>query len=89
MAKSNPNPGKLEAQANALAKRGCTPVFVAVDGQLAELLAVANPVRVGSVQAIQTLQQQGTRVAMITGDTSATTQTVAAEVGISCMWAKV
>ncbi|MDV6375905.1 heavy metal translocating P-type ATPase [Deinococcus sp. ZS9-10] len=81
--------GELEAQADALARRGRTPVFIAVDGQLAGLLGVADPVRGGSVQAIQTLQHQGTEVAMITGDTRATAQAVAAEVGIERVLAEV
>ncbi|WP_075836870.1 heavy metal translocating P-type ATPase [Deinococcus marmoris] len=83
------NLGELEAQADALAKRGRTPVFIAVDGQLAGLLGVADPVRVGSVDAIRTLQEQGTEVAMITGDTRATAEAVAAEVGVSRVLAEV
>ncbi len=89
MAKLGLELGALEPQADALAKRGRTPVFVAVDGQLAGLLGVADPVRAGSVEAIQTLQGQGTEVAMITGDTRATAQAVAAEVGVSRVLAEV
>ncbi|WP_052195287.1 heavy metal translocating P-type ATPase [Deinococcus radiopugnans] len=89
MAKLGLNLGELEAQADALAKRGRTPVFVAVDGELAGLLGVADPVRAGSVEAIRTLQGQGTEVAMITGDTRATAQAVAAEVGVSRVLAEV
>ncbi|QFP78347.1 cadmium-translocating P-type ATPase [Deinococcus sp. AJ005] len=89
MAKLGLELGDLTAQADALAKRGRTPVFIAVDGQLAGLLGVADPVRVGSVDAIRTLQQQGTEVAMITGDTRATAEAVAAEVGIERVLAEV
>ncbi|CAM4437537.1 heavy metal translocating P-type ATPase [Deinococcus marmoris] len=89
MAKLGLELGDLETQADALAKRGRTPVFIAVDGQLAGLLGVADPVRVGSVDAIRILQQQGTEVAMITGDTRATAQAVAAEVGIERVLAEV
>ncbi|GGL80985.1 ATPase [Deinococcus aerolatus] len=81
--------GDLEGQADTLAQRGRTPVFVAVDGELAGLLGVADPVRTGSVEAIRTLQGQGTEVAMITGDTRATAQAVAAEVGVSRVLAEV
>lgn len=81
--------GELEAQADALARRGRTPVFVAVNGALAGLIAVADPVREGSVQAIQTLKAQGAEVAMITGDTRATAQAVASEVGVSRVLAEV
>jgi Cu+-exporting ATPase len=89
MAKLRLDLGELEAQADALARRGRTPVFAAVDGELAGLLGVADPVRAGSAQAIYTLQRQGTEVAMITGDTRATAQAVAAEVGVSRVLAEV
>ncbi|PNY81683.1 heavy metal translocating P-type ATPase [Deinococcus koreensis] len=81
--------GALETQANALAERSRTPVFVAVDGVLSGLIGVADPVRAGSAQAIRTLQSQGAEVALITGDARATAQAVAAEVGVSRVLAEV
>ena len=81
--------GELGTQADELAARARTPVFVAVDGKLSGLLGVADPVRDGSVQAIENLKAQGLEVAMITGDAQATAQAVAAETGISRVLAEV
>ncbi|WP_135228876.1 heavy metal translocating P-type ATPase [Deinococcus fonticola] len=81
--------GELGARADELAAKARTPVFVAVNGALAGLLGVADPVRDGSVQAIQTLKAQGLEVAMITGDAQATAQAVAAETGVSRVLAEV
>ena len=81
--------GELGAKADELAARARTPVFIAVDGQLAGLLGVADPVREGSTQAIRTLGTQGVDVAMVTGDAQATAQAVAREAGISTVLAEV
>ena len=81
--------GELGTQADELAARARTPVFVAVDGELSGLLGVADPVRDGSVQAIENLKAQGLEVAMITGDAKATAQAVAAETGVSRVLAEV
>jgi Cu+-exporting ATPase len=89
MAQLGLDPGDLQDQAGALAARGRTPVFIAVDGRVAGLLGVADPLRAGSVDAVRTLQDQGNEVAMITGDARATAQAVAAEVGIGRVLAEV
>ncbi len=89
MAQLGLDPGALQEQADALAARGRTPVFIAVDGRVAGLLGVADPLRAGSVDAIRTLQGQGSEVAMITGDARATAQAVAAEVGVGRVLAEV
>ena len=81
--------GSLGGQAEQLAAQARTPVFVAVGGQLAGLIAVADPVRAGSVQAIETLKAQGLEVAMMTGDTRATAQAIAAEIGVERVLAEV
>ncbi len=81
--------GDLGAKAEALAAKARTPVFIAVDGQLAGLLGVADPIREGSTQAIAGLRAQGVDVAMVTGDARATAQAVAAEAGISRVLAEV
>lgn len=81
--------GELGTKADALAAQARTPVFVAVDGVLAGLLGVADPVRAGSAQAIRTLKTQGLEVAMITGDAQATAQAVAAETGVTRVLAEV
>ncbi len=80
---------QLSAEANALAMRGRTPVFIAIDGKFAGLLGIADPLRPESKLAIKTMQLQGLKVTMITGDALATAKAVAAEVGLSKVAAEV
>lgn len=89
MTKLNIPLGELGNKAEALAAQARTPVFIAVDGELAGLLGVADPVREGSVQAIETLKGQGLDVAMVTGDAKATAEAVAREAGIGRVLAEV
>lgn len=80
--------GTLEAEAQRLAERGETPMFVAINGQLAAVLAVADPIKPGTPAAIRALHAQGLKVAMITGDASATAQAIAARLGIDAIKAE-
>jgi P-type Cu+ transporter len=72
----------LQEQLNALEQQGKTVVLAAIDGRFAGLLAVADSVKAGSVEAIQNLQAQGIAVWMITGDNQSTAQAIARQVGI-------
>jgi P-type Cu+ transporter len=72
----------LQEQLEALEQQGKTVVLVAIDGAAAGLVAVADTVKVGSVEAIQSLQEQGISVWMITGDNRSTAQAIARQVGI-------
>src|SRR6056297_3150489 len=65
-----------------LAGRGRTALFAAIDGRLAAVLAVADPVKPSSAAAISALRGLGLRVAMITGDKRETAQAIARETGI-------
>ncbi|HET6884764.1 MAG TPA: HAD-IC family P-type ATPase, partial [Rubrobacteraceae bacterium] len=65
-----------------LARQGKTPVFVAVDGEPAGLLAVADPVRSEAREAVVRLHELGLEVAMITGDDRLTAEAVTRELGI-------
>lgn len=65
-----------------LAKRGRTALYAAIDGELAAVIAVADPVKSGSRAAISALQERGFRVAMITGDKQETAEAIALETGI-------
>ncbi|MDH5752248.1 MAG: heavy metal translocating P-type ATPase [Deltaproteobacteria bacterium] len=65
-----------------LARQGKTPLLVALDGRLAGALAVADPVRSDSAQAIRRLKKIGIQVAMLTGDHRGTAEAVARQVGI-------
>ncbi len=71
-----------ETQAAALAAEGHTVVAVAVDGQPAGLLALADTIRPSAEPAIQALHRMGRRVAMITGDSEAAARAVARRLGI-------
>src|SRR5690606_6266375 len=73
----------LAADAERLAERGRTPVYVAVDGALAGLIAVADPIRPASRGAIARLQRMGLDVVMLTGDNERTARAVAREAGIA------
>jgi len=69
--------------ADELMSSGKSPVWVAVDQKLAAILAISDPIKPGSLLAVNTLKQMGIPVMMITGDNRLTAETVAAEAGIS------
>ena len=72
----------LRADAERLAGEGKTPVYVAVDGALAGLLAVADPIRATSREAIARLHRMGLEVVMLTGDNRRTAEAIARQAGI-------
>jgi P-type Cu+ transporter len=79
----------LETDAQEAASRGETPMYVAVGGDLAAVVTVADTVKGESAEAIAQLQALGLEVWMITGDNAATAHAVAAQVGISHVMADV
>lgn len=78
----------LRAEAERWAAQGQTPVFVAVDGRSAGILAIADPPKPDSAAAIARLRELGLRVALLTGDHIATAQAIAAQVGIETVFAE-
>ncbi|MEM1117040.1 MAG: heavy metal translocating P-type ATPase [Bacteroidota bacterium] len=84
-----PIPEAATAQAAALASEGKTPVFVAVDGRLAALVAVADAVKPEAEAALDALRERGLRLALVTGDAEATARAVAARLGIETVRAEV
>ncbi len=72
----------LAAQSAALAAAGKSPLYAAIDGQLAAVIAVADPVKDSTPAAINALHALGLKVAMITGDNERTAQAIAAQLGI-------
>ncbi len=72
-----------EQKATALADDGKTPMYVAVDGQLAGIVAVADTVKEDSAEAISSIQKMGIEVVMITGDNKRTAEAIARTVGIT------
>ncbi|MGY1635965.1 heavy metal translocating P-type ATPase [Geodermatophilus sp. SYSU D00742] len=79
----------LAAAADAAARAGATPVYVAVDGEPVAVLAVADPVKPESAEAVAQLRALGLQVWMLTGDTEATARAIAAQVGIEHVRAEV
>ncbi len=70
------------AAASRLGNAGKSPLYAAIDGQLAALLAVADPIKNTTAEAIRTLRGLGLKIAMITGDQRATAEAIAAQLGI-------
>ncbi len=89
MADNGIEPGKLVARAETLALDAQTPMFLAVDGRIAGLLAVSDPIKADSREAIARLQAEGIRVVLLTGDNRATAEAVARTVGVDEVIAEV
>ncbi len=81
--------GDLEARATQLADDGKTPMYVAIDGHAAGIVAVADTVKEDSAEAIAALHQMGIEVVMITGDNQRTAQAIARLVGVDRVLAEV
>jgi Cu+-exporting ATPase len=79
----------LQAQADAIARAGETPIYVAIDGKLAALIGVSDPLKPTTALAIRALHAAGKQVAMITGDNSTTAQVIAEQLGIDHVVAEV
>jgi len=89
MAREGIDTGPLADAAERHAGRGRTPLFVAVDGQLAALVAVADRIKPETPAALAALREMGLRVAMITGDAGGTARAIAADLGIDEVVAEV
>lgn len=79
----------LEVTSDRLAGEGKTPMYVAIDGQMAGIIAVADTVKENSKKAIEQLHKMGIEVAMITGDNRRTAEAIAKQVGIDRVLAEV
>lgn len=83
------DPGSLESKAETLANDGKTPMFAAVNGKAAGLIAVADTVKEDSREAIAAMRRMGIEVVMITGDNRRTAEAIARQVGIDRVLAEV
>ncbi len=83
------NVGEFAAQAAQLGDEGKSPLYAAIDGQLAAVIAVADPIKGGSPEAVKALHRQGLKVAMITGDNARTANAIARQLGIDEVLAEV
>lgn len=82
MVESNVSLDKWEETSDRLANEGKTPMYIAIDGKLAGIIAVADTLKDTSKRAIGSLHKMGIKVAMITGDNSRTAEAIAKQVGI-------
>lgn len=81
--------GDLEERARKLADEGKTPMYAAIDGKAAGIVAVADTVKEDSKPAVQVLKRMGIEVVMITGDNERTAKAIARQVGIERVMAEV
>lgn len=89
MRESGVDVSALEADVARLAEDGKTPMFVAVDGAPAAVIAVADPIREPSIRAIRRMHELGIEVTMLTGDNRRTAEAIARQVGIDRVIAEV
>ena len=82
-------PAAMSDRAETLRRDGQTAMFVAIDGQLAGVLGVADPIKSSTLQAIQLLHADGIRIVMLTGDSRTTAEAVAKKLGIDEVQAEV
>ena len=80
---------ELSTQADNLRRTGATAIFMGVDGKVAGVIAIADPVKETTPQALAALREEGIRVVMLTGDNRTTAKAVAAKLGIDEVEAEV
>ncbi|PHV69694.1 copper-translocating P-type ATPase [Sporanaerobium hydrogeniformans] len=79
----------LSNQSDTLAEEGKTPMYIAIEGKLSGIIAVADTLKASSKEAISTLHSMGIKVAMLTGDNKKTALAIGKEVGIDIVLAEV
>ena len=89
MAREDVALGALAEQGDALGRKGKTPLYAAVDGVAAAVIAVSDPIKANTPAAIEGLHALGLKVAMITGDNQGTAEAIARELGIDHVIAEV
>lgn len=83
------NVSALKALSNKISSNGRTPVFMAVNNKLKAVFSIADTIKEGSVEAIESLKSMGIEVVMLTGDHQNTAQAIAKELGINRFFAEV
>ena len=89
MEELNVNLGKMAALAEKFRADGQTVMFVSLDGQVAGLVGVADPIKENTPEAIRQLHEDGIRIVMLTGDSQTTAKAVAAKLNIDEVAAEV
>jgi P-type Cu+ transporter len=82
-------PSGVRDRAETLRREGQTVMFVAINGQLAGMVGVADPIKASTPEAISALRGEGLEIVMVTGDSRTTAEAVAAKLGISSVEAEV
>ena len=72
----------LEKKAEEFASDGKTPIYVSIDGKSAGIIAVADPLKESSVEALERLKRLGLKIVMLTGDNKKTAEAIARKAGI-------
>jgi Cu+-exporting ATPase len=83
------DPGPLRTRAEELRREGHTVMFVAIDDRAAGLVAVSDPIKQSTHEAIEILHREGIRIVMLTGDSRTTAEAVARRLGIDQVEAEV
>ena len=83
------DPASLEDAAEALRQDGATAIFIGVDGRTAGAIAIADPIKASTPEALAGLKAEGVRVVMLTGDNWTTAKAVARRLGIEELEAEV
>jgi Cu+-exporting ATPase len=89
MAEQSVDLAPLQGEAERLRAEGATAVFASLDGGLAGLIAIADPVKASTPEAVKALKASGVRLVMMTGDNRTTAQAVAKRLGIDEVEAEV
>lgn len=89
MERENISLEQLSVEGTVLATRGKTPLYVALNGEIAAVIAVADPIKQTTPDAIKALHALGLKVVMITGDNQKTANAIASELGIDSVVAEV
>ena len=79
----------LAARADELRRDGATVIFAAIDGRLASIFAIADPIKPTTPEALKALAADGIRIVMLTGDNRTTAEAVARKLGIAAVEAEV
>jgi P-type Cu+ transporter len=82
MSELNIATGEFDAAAETARRGGATAIFVAIDGDAAGIIAIADPIKPSAKSALSALRADGLRIVMLTGDNATTARAVASQLGI-------
>ena len=79
----------VEEASNQMARKGQTPIYLSIAGNIAGVIGIADPIKSGARNVIKALKKAGIQVVMITGDNTKTAEAIARQVGINEFYAEV